>query len=121
MIDGRRIYDEGLARQAVVYQSCRACGASQLTARRFCVHCLSRDIAWQEAAGRGRVVAATMVMRAPDKEFQALAPYWIVLAEMEEGFRMMGLARSPLDIGARVGTAFWSIGERMLPCFTSSR
>ena len=57
--------------------------------RIVCTLCLSTDLEWREASGRGRVYAATISYRAPDQAFRAEVPYVIALIDLEEGPRMM--------------------------------
>jgi uncharacterized OB-fold protein len=67
--------------------------------------------------GAGTVHASTIVHRAPDDQFRAIAPYALVLVELDEGVRVMGHAPTGIVIGSRVGISFKEIAGRLLPFF----
>jgi len=67
--------------------------------------------------GRGRVYALTRVERAPTDEFRALAPYVILLVDLDEGYRMMAHGAPDLAIGDRVVVRFFEHQGRSLPRF----
>ena len=52
--------------EAIVFQSCSACGAVQYFRRSFCADCGAQDPADRLASGTGTVHAATLVCRAAD-------------------------------------------------------
>ena len=104
----------GCAAGELRYQRCAACGRVQFYPRSFCAGCGGEPL-WEVSARRGTVYSATTVGRLPTPEFAALAPYDIVLVDLDEGFRMMAHAEPGLGIGARVRIGFRRLGERMLP------
>jgi uncharacterized OB-fold protein len=63
------------------------------------------------------VYASTRVERAPSDEFRVLAPYVIVLVDLDEGYRMMAHGTPGLAIGERVRAGFFEHGGRQLPRF----
>lgn len=107
---------EGCALGELRYQRCLACGAAQLQARPFCRRCGAGPV-WAIAHGTGTVYAATRVTRAPTPDFAALAPYDILLVDLDEGFRMMAHGAPGLAIGDRVRSGFLRHGGRALPRF----
>lgn len=98
------------------YQRCPDCGAAQLFARRFCARCGGTP-QWAASSGRGSVYAVTRVTRAPTPDFAQLAPYDILLVDLDEGFRMMAHGAPGLSIGARVRLGFDRRAGRALPRF----
>lgn len=108
---------DGCAQGELRYQRCRACAAAQLQARAFCARCGAADPFWQVAQGSGTVYAITSVARAPSDEFRALAPYVIVLIDLDEGVRMMAHGTPGLGIGERVRVGFFEHNGRSLPRF----
>jgi len=104
----------GCAAGELRYQRCSACGRVQFYPRAFCAGCGGAP-RWELSAGRGSVYTLTLVARAPTAEFATLAPYEIVLVDLDEGFRIMAHAEPGLAIGARVRIGFYRLGERMLP------
>lgn len=101
----------------IVYQVCTGCGKVWYFRRAFCPQCGAARPREMVAAGSGIVHAGTLVHRAPTDEFRALAPYRIVLVDMDEGFRMMGHGQPNLTIGDRAQCGFRPLGERVLPYF----
>jgi uncharacterized protein len=102
----------------IVYQHCGACERRWLFMRDFCPHCGAREPLLRAAAGRGKVVAATLVHRAPNDAFRAIAPYRLVLIELDEGLRLMAHADPALAVGERALGAVRSIAGRPMPFFT---
>jgi uncharacterized protein len=107
---------QGCADGELRYQRCTACGAAQFYPRPFCHRCggVPEDAISQ---GLGTVYAVTRVTRAPTPEFAALAPYDILLVDLDEGFRMMAHGAPGLAIGDRVRISFLKQGDRALPRF----
>jgi uncharacterized OB-fold protein len=54
-------------------------------------------------------------VRASSPEWKAVAPYPIVLVDLDEGLRVMAHATSGLAIGERVRIGWLRIGERLVP------
>lgn len=108
-------FTEGLRGAVLRYQRCTACGQAQTLAREACQHCGSEDLHWHDAAGTATVRAMTVVARAPSEAFRALAPYTLVIVQLDEGPRLMGHATPNLQIGARVRAGFFEhLGHRLL-------
>jgi hypothetical protein len=76
------------ARGELRLQRCAACGAWRHPPRYRCAACGSADAAWEAASGRGRVFSWTITHRAVDPAF--VPPYAIVVAELDEGPRLVG-------------------------------
>ena len=103
--------------EAIVYQSCRACGARQYFRRSFCATCGAANPAEQRASGEGTVYATSLVCRAATPETRAHIPYNIVLVDTSEGFRMMAHGDNDLAIGDRVTARFCQFAGRLVPYF----
>lgn len=101
----------------IVYQRCGACTHCWYFARSFCPRCGKPDPATLLASGLGRVVAATVVHRAPSDTFRAIAPYALVLVDADEGFRLMAHAAPAAAIGDRMQGDVRTIAGRLLPYF----
>jgi uncharacterized OB-fold protein len=109
---------DGLANGVLRYQRCMACQAPQTLSRYACTRCGSRHLAWQDAAGTGTVYAATVVNRAPSDVFRALAPYLLVLVDLDEGPRLMAHGTPGLKIGDRVCARIQPLAGSPLPVFS---
>ena len=110
-------FTEGLAQGLIRYQRCSACGTAQTLARYACQHCGHAGLAWHDAAGTGTVRAVTVVARAPSDEFRPLAPYTLVLVQLDEGPRLMAHATPGLRIGDAVRAGFFIHNGRTLVRF----
>lgn len=95
-------FAQGLAAGVLRYQRCDACGQA-LTGQRFaCTACGSGRLVWCDAAGTGTVFSASTVHRAPTDAWRAVAPYTLVLVDLDEGPRVMAHGAPGLVIGMRV-------------------
>ena len=70
-------------------QRCAACRAWRHPPRYRCAACGSPDVTWDLASGRARVFTWTITHRAVDPAFEP--PYAVVVAELEEGPRLVGM------------------------------
>jgi uncharacterized protein len=77
-----------LARGELRLQQCSACGAWRHPPRFRCAACGSGEWSFEPASGRGEVFSWTVTHRAVDPAFEP--PYAIVIAELEEGPRLVG-------------------------------
>ena len=103
--------------EAIVYQSCAACGARQYFRRSFCCVCGAPDLMEKRASGEGTVYATSMVCRAATPETRAHIPYNIVLVDTAEGFRMMAHGDHDLSIGDKVTAGYAPFAGRLVPYF----
>ena len=115
-----RLADWTQGEQAIVYQSCGACGRVQYFHRAFCAACGAPDPAEQPASGKGRVYATSLVCRAATPETRAHVPYNILLVDCAEGFRMMAHGEKDLAIGDEVTVRFVDFAGRLVPYFVKS-
>ena len=104
--------------EAIVYQSCGACGKAQYFHRRFCAACGAQDLDEHRASGAGTVYATSLVCRAATPETRAHVPYNIVLVDTAEGFRMMAHGDNDLAIGDDVTARYQTFAGRLVPYFT---
>jgi uncharacterized OB-fold protein len=116
-MSGRKSGDWTSGEEAIVYQSCAACGRVQYFLRRFCSTCGAPDPAEQHASGEGTVYATSLVARAATPETRAHVPYNIILVDTAEGFRMMAHGDNDLAIGDRVIARFAPFAGRLVPYF----
>ena len=119
--DAEHIADWTKGEQAIVYQSCSACGSLQYFRRSFCAGCGAPDPVEKRAGGEGIVYATSLVARAATPEARAHVPYNIVLIDAAEGFRMMAHGDSDLKIGDRVTARYQRFTDRLVPYFTRTK
>ena len=112
---------EGTRRGELRIQRCRACGRHVFYPRAVCPFCMSDELDWVRASGRGVVYSFTVVHRAPE-EFQHQVPYVVALVDLEEGPRLMtrivDVEPHAVHIGMPVEVTFRPVTEEIvLPCF----
>ena len=122
MSDGKpALADWTTGAEAIVYQSCTACGGLQYFRRSFCVACGAADPTELRASGEATVYATSLVCRAATPETRAHIPYNIVLVDAVEGFRMMAHGDNDLAIGDKVTARFAPFAGRLVPYFTRTK
>jgi uncharacterized OB-fold protein len=75
--------------QRLVLPWCQKCDAAFWFPRAACPRCLSTDIDWRPASGRGTVYAASAQHVAATPALADRVPYAVALVELEEGVRLM--------------------------------
>ena len=103
--------------EAIVYQSCAACGGQQYFRRSFCAACGAPNPVAKRASGEGTVYATSLVCRAATPETRAHIPYNIILVDTAEGFRMMAHGAHDLAIGDKVTARFERFAGHLVPYF----
>jgi uncharacterized OB-fold protein len=121
MSGGPRIDDWSTGAEAIVYQSCAACSATQYFRRSFCAGCGAPGPVEKRASGEGVVYATSLVVRAATPEARAHVPYNIILVDAAEGFRMMAHGDNDLKIGDRVTARYARFTGRLIPYFARTK
>ncbi len=113
---------DGCKNHELRIQKCRACDAYQFYPRLYCTACMSAELEWVRASGRGTVLSFTTVHRPVTEAFADDVPYVVALITLEEGPQMMsnvvGCAPEAVEIGLSVEVAFedWT-AEIAIPKF----
>jgi len=81
-------YWRGAKAHQLRLQRCRQCGRHVFYPRSFCPLCLSDNLEWVTASGKGKVYSYTVVRRAVHPAFQEEVPYVLAIVELEEGPRL---------------------------------
>lgn len=104
----------GAASGELVIQRCRSCGARIFFPRVGCPHCLSADLEWIRASGRGQLVSFCIVERPHHPAFYPEVPILFGAIRLEEGPTMLAELRCPTEqprIGMAVEVAFEEVDE----------
>jgi uncharacterized OB-fold protein len=117
---------EACARHELYLQRCRCCRRFRHPPRALCPACLSSDVEWVRASGRGTVYSFTVTHQNQAPGFRERLPYVLAVVELEEGVRLMtnvvGSAPDAVRIGMPVEVAWQDVtDEVVLPVFRSSR
>ena len=115
---------DGCAAGVLRLQRCQSCKDFYFPPRPFCPGCLSTDVEWQDASGRG-TLHTYVINHRPAPGFEA--PYAIAVVQLDEGPRMMsnivGIENTPenlvLDMALQV--TFEPRGDMHLPVFEPAR
>ena len=95
----------GLAEGRLTLQRCEACGHARYPVAPGCPICGARGGRWDALTGAGSVHSWIRYRKSYLPEFEALMPYVVVCAQLDDGPRMFGRLAGPQHdprIGARV-------------------
>lgn len=115
-------YWDGCADGELRLPHCAVCDASFLPPQRWCPRCLTDDVTWVRASGRGRL-HTYLISHQAAPGFEDDVPYVVALVELEEGPRLMtnlvDVAPDPaaLRIDMPVEVVFAPRGDVVLPFF----
>jgi hypothetical protein len=112
---------DGLERGELRYQVCAGCHAVQPMARRACRRCRGTRLEWRRSSGHGVVYAANVVDDPPSEDLRPLAPYTLVVVDLDEGARLVGHAPAGTAIGDRVTAEYFAFAGRTLVRFRPQR
>lgn len=116
-------YWKGAAAGELRLQHCRKCGVVQFFPRAVCTGCLSSDMEWIRASGKGKVHTFTLVRVPRNRAFLDEVPIYLAEVELEEGVRMVtrivGDKRDQVKLGSPVQVTFMETEnpEIKLPVF----
>ncbi|MBI4256127.1 MAG: OB-fold domain-containing protein, partial [Candidatus Rokubacteria bacterium] len=79
----KEYYEHARAHRLVV-RKCTACGLLRYPPTHACPWCTALGWAWQEVSGRGTIHSYEIVVHAILPGFKELAPYPVVLVELDE-------------------------------------
>jgi uncharacterized protein len=113
---------EATVRGELLLQHCGACGRWMWPVRFRCIDCMSGDVVWRPASGRGTVYTFTVIHQLFHPGFAAEVPYNVAVIDLDEGVRcystVVGVANDDLRIGDHVEVVFERISaEFALPKF----
>ena len=80
---------DGCNEEKLLIQHCKDCDKHIFYPRAVCPHCMSDQIEWVEASGKGKVYSYTIARRGAGPAFADDAPYVVALIDLDEGVRMM--------------------------------
>lgn len=79
---------------ALRIQRCDACGTWTHPARYYCPKCFSGDFAFAPTSGRATVYSYTVSHMTVEPAWQPFVPYVTIVAELEEGPRLIATAKN---------------------------
>lgn len=117
-----RPFWEAAREHRLLLQHCDDCGKLIFYPRAFCPHCLSANLGWRAASGRGTVYSYTVVEANAPSAFARDVPYVVAVIRLEEGVQMLsnvvGCEPSQLRCDMPVEVTFEKLDDRFtLPRF----
>ena len=112
-----RWFWEACARHELVLQKCGQCDRIRFYPRALCPACLSGDVRYLRASGRGRVYTFTVTHQNQAPGFRDELPYVMAYVELEEGPRILtNIVETPpheVKIGMPVEVLFENVDEEL--------
>ena len=112
---------QGARARKLLLPRCNQCSQFWFPPSKRCVHCLSADFTWSEAAGQGRIYSFVVFHRVYHPAFESEVPYAVAIVELDEGPRLLAniVGTRPEDIRCdmRVRVTFEERGEQTIPQF----
>ena len=102
---------------ALHVQRCNACGTWTHPARYYCPNCSSGDYSFAAASGRATVYSYTVSHMSVEPQWQALVPYVTIVAELEEGPRLVAAAKDIPPDKVAIGMPIRIVPETKSPDF----
>lgn len=99
--DDSDLFWQGLKERRLLFQTCLECGGHRFPFRMSCRRCGSFEHCLSESEGNGVIYSYTVVERPLPPGFDE--PYRVVLVEVDEGVRYLGLYESDVDEAPIVG------------------
>lgn len=113
---------DGAREHLLLLQQCSACRAVMWPVKSRCDNCLSPDVTWVPASGRGTLYSFALVHQVYHPGFASEAPYNVAQVDLEEGLRILtnivGCSNADLHIGMSLQVTFEEISDEVtLPKF----
>lgn len=118
---------DGAREGRLMLRRCQECGTHMWPVTRFgtsviprCTSCLSGDVEWVPASGRGELYTFALMHQPYDPSFEI--PYNLSTVDLEEGVRtttvnVVGCRNDELRIGMALEVVFEDRGDVSLPMF----
>jgi uncharacterized OB-fold protein len=94
---------DGAMEGRLMLMRCTACGAYRFPSRMHCDVCLSTNVEWTAASGRGTVYSFGVMHQKYHPGFFPEIPYNLALIELQEGPRMVSNVVGTENANIRVG------------------
>ncbi len=102
---------------ALHVQRCNACGTWTHPARYYCPKCSSDEFAFAPASGRAAVYSYTVSHMSVEPAWQPFVPYVTIVAELEEGPRLIATAKNIQPDEVEIGMPIHIVTETKSPDF----
>jgi uncharacterized OB-fold protein len=106
---------------ALHVQRCDACGTWTHPPRYYCPKCSSGDFSFAAASGRATVYSYTVSHMSVEPTWQAAVPYVTIVAELQEGPRIIATAKNLRPDEVTIGMQIRIVTETKSPDFAIFR
>lgn len=91
---------DGCKKEELLIQKCQDCQKVIFYPKIFCPDCLSSNLEWIKASGKGKIYSYMAVYSYQPTEFEEDLPYVVAIIDLEEGVRMMSniIGCNPEDV-----------------------
>ena len=98
---------------------CEDCGRKSFPPKPICHHCWSKNLAWVQLHGRGKLYSQTVIHAAP-AVFRGEVPYRVGIVDLDEGLRIatriMSDTEPPLDVAVEIVVLRYLDGPLFAAC-----
>ncbi len=84
-----RPFWEGTKCHELLVQECGDCHELIMYPKKYCPKCLSANLSWIKASGKGKIYSFTVVYNNPPSLFVDGLPFVVAIIRLEEGVQMM--------------------------------
>lgn len=84
-----KFFWDGCKEGKLYIQHCNDCKRKIFYPKLYCPFCLSKDLIWIQASGKGQIYSYMVVYAYQPTEFEEDVPYVVAIIDLEEGVRMM--------------------------------
>ena len=88
-VDLSQPFWDAMKRHELVLPRCNACSNSFFYPRERCPECLSADLTWYRAGGKGHIYSFTIIEQPVDRTFLEEVPYIYAIIQLDDGPRMI--------------------------------
>jgi uncharacterized OB-fold protein len=123
--EASRPFFDGVKEHKLMLQHCSTCGAWHWPVISRCPVCLSTEITWEQASGKGTLYTFVLMHQILHPGFASKIPYNVAEIDLEEGVRItstvVGCSNDEMRIGMPLEVTFEDITDEVsLPKFQPS-
>lgn len=110
-------YKACVAANALCVQRCQDCGCWTHPARYYCPQCTSSNMAFEKTSGKAFIYSYTVTHYTVEASWKPYLPYVTIVAELEEGPRILATARDIAPEQCKIGAPIRITTEVKSPDF----
>lgn len=124
--EASRPFFDGAKEHRLMLQRCATCGTWHWPVISRCPVCLSTEVSWEQASGKGTLYTFALMHQILHPGFASEVPYNVAEIDLEEGVRItstvVGCSNDEMRIGMPLEVTFEAITDEVsLPKFQPAR